>query len=185
MCYNEEILVADGFCFDFHRFSMTSCTKPKWPTQSSTPAVIGCWRRPQLTTRWNSGTWETSKTRRASSMSCLMTKLSTQVTLSEERLQRSVVATENSVDKEYSCEEEVKSVIVGLGWEWFLFSLSQLISTHWTAPSYSPQISSTRSASTHPPTGRSLNISSSIHTDNFSISRPSRFVFFPLLVCVF
>lgn len=51
--------------------------------QSSTPVVIGYWPQPQLTTRWNFGTWETSKIRRASSMNCLMRKPSTQVTLSE------------------------------------------------------------------------------------------------------
>lgn len=70
------------FFFLCDRFSVTSCTKPKWPMQSSILVVIGYWRQPQLTTRWNFGTWETSKIRRASSMTFLMTKLSTQVTLS-------------------------------------------------------------------------------------------------------
>ena len=71
-----------GFLFvRHHRFSATSCTKPKWPMQSSTPDVTGCWRRPQLTTRWSFGTWGTSKTRRVSCTTCLMRWLSTQVTV--------------------------------------------------------------------------------------------------------
>lgn len=54
--------------------------------------------------------------------------------------------------------------------------LSQPISTHSTAPSYWPRTSTIRSASTHPPTGPSLNTSSSILTGSISISHPSRSV---------
>lgn len=56
--------------------------------------------------------------------------------------------------------------------------LSQPISTHSTAPSCWPQISTMRSASTHPPTGHVLNTSSSILTGTFNISPPSRSVLY-------
>lgn len=55
---------------------------------------------------------------------------------------------------------------------------SQPTSTRWTAPNCSPQTSTTRSGSTPPLIGPSLSTSSSILTDSFSTSRPSRFVCF-------
>lgn len=69
--------------FCYFRFSVRSCTKVKWPTQSLTPDATGCWRRLLSTGRWSFGTWGTRKTRRVSCTRCLTKGLSTQVVFLE------------------------------------------------------------------------------------------------------